>query len=322
MQPRAYIHAADGIGPNATPLAAFDHAAPLRADAVPVDLRQTADARRMAMPRLASRLAQLAVTGARLCASRLASPLMPGTPVYLATGLGDVARTDALYYQVMPPLSEMASPAQFATSGNNMPAFFVAQQLGLRSRNFTISQQDLSFEYALQLALDDMAAGIATTSLVGGVDETTVPRAFYVRRYPLSADRWIGEGSAWLVLGTAQTGAIGEVAAVSVGAMQDDTEPGTWARRTAAVVEQVIDGDALAVLMPGGRVSAARSAALGRCLPQLPLVDYRGVAGCTPVAAALAMAGSFACAPRAGSAFVHVNCDTRGRTALIAWRRY
>lgn len=303
------------------PLTALDDSAVLCADALPVDLRQSGSAHQVAMPRLASRLAQLAVAGARRCTSGLAVPLMPGTPVYLATGLGDVARTDALYYQVMPPVGEMASPAQFATSGNNMPAFFVAQQLGLTSRNFTISQQDLSFEHALQLALDDMAAGIATTSLVGGVDETTVPRDFYVRRYPLSDDRWIGEGSAWLVLGTVRTGAIGDVTAVSIGCASDDTDSGAWVRRTAAVIAECIGGSA-AVLVPGARISAVQCAALGECLPQLDRVDYRRVTGCTPTAVALAMAGSFADRMAAVSAFVHVNCDTRGRTGVVAWRRY
>ncbi len=321
MPASAFIHAAGGIGPNAVPAAALGATAPLNADASPVDLRQSAQALNIPLPRLASRFVQLAVLGARQCVGQGDRPLAPATPVYLATGLGDVARTDALYYQVMPPSGEMASPAQFATSGNNMAAFFVAQQLGLLSRNVTISQHDLSFEHALKLALDDMAAGVSTMALLGGVDETTRPREFYVRRFPPSADRCIGEGSAWLVLGTMPADAIGEVVGVRViaatGASIADDD---WAARVAASIRHFVESGAPLALMPGLRVTPAQATALQACLPLAALCNYQGVTGCLPTAVALAVAGTVAGNHRNGSTYVHVNRDAAGRSGVVVWR--
>lgn len=273
------------------------------------------------MPRLTSRFVQLAVLGARHCVGQLDEPLAPATPLYLATGLGDVARTDALYYQVMPPRGEMASPAQFATSGNNMAAFFVAQQLDLLSRNLTVSQHDLSFEHALTLALDDMAAGIADTALLGGVDETTLPREFYVRRFLPGADRSIGEGSAWLVLGSAPARALGEVIGVQVLSAADNANAADdWAGRVAAVVHALIPVGAALTLLPGLRLTPAQSAALQSRLSHAVVCDYRDATGCLPTAAALAMAGTFAGTHRSATTYVHVNRDAAGRSAVIVWR--
>lgn len=295
--------------------------ATMTADAMPVDLRQPANALGIALPRLASRFVQLAVLGARHCVSRMDGPLAPATPVYLATGLGDVARTDALYYQVMPPVGEVASPAQFATSGNNMAAFFVAQQLGLLSRNFTLSQHELSFEHALMLALEDMAGGIAAGALLGGVDETTVPRDFYVRRFLPGADRAIGEGSAWLVLGAASAGALGEVTGVCVLPATDDANADdAWAARVAAAVCSFTPAGAPLTLMPGLRIAPAQSAALQARLPHAALCGYLNASGCLPTAVALAMAGTFAGRTRRAATYVHVNRDAAGRSGVIVWQ--
>ena len=319
MSAPIYLHAAGGIGLQAAPVLDLQRVdvAKLEADAQPISLRELSKSLRIAMPRLASRFAELAVIGARSCVNRLERPLPQATPVYLATGLGDVARTDALYYQVMPPSNEMASPAQFATSGNNMAAFFVAQQLGLVSRNFTISQQDLSLEHGLTIALDDLVAGGTTTALVGGVDETTLPRDFYVRRYPLCADKYIGEGSAWLVLGTEPIGAIGEVIGVSIVSATADDD---WADCIASAMRSFIESAGVAMLMPGARISKIQVAALLKRLPALVLREYRDFTGCLPTAAALAVVSTFANQPRMAATYLHVNCDVAGRTGLIAWR--
>jgi Beta-ketoacyl synthase, N-terminal domain len=324
MAARAYFHAAAGIGSNAAPVLPLK-ALPIEkrsADARPLSLREIGKSIGIAMPRLISRFIELAVIGATLCARRLEVPLARNTPVYLASGLGDVARTDTLYFQVMPPNSEAASPAKFATSGNNLAAFFVAQQLGLVSRNFTISQLDLSLENALTMALDDLAAGVAKTALVGGVDETTAPRRFYRRRYPLSANRRIGEGSAWLVLGTEPRGAIGELIGVSIFATQAENDPREWADHVARAMQLLIDPKDAATLLPGGRISQAQADALLARWPTLRWHDYRDFSGCLPTAAALAIVSTFVEKPLVANTYLHVNCDAAGRTGIIAWRAY
>ncbi|MFN0316959.1 MAG: hypothetical protein ACKVQA_18215, partial [Burkholderiales bacterium] len=52
----------------------------LEADAQPVSLRGLGKSLGITMPRLASRFAQLAVTGAQMCVGQLKSPLPHRTP--------------------------------------------------------------------------------------------------------------------------------------------------------------------------------------------------------------------------------------------------
>lgn len=321
MPAAAYIHAAGGLGLDANVVLDWA-AAKSVVDAQPVDLRPLGKSLGIAMPRLSSRFAELAVIGARLCANSLDLPLANRCPVYLASGLGDVARSDALYYQVMPPSSEMASPAQFATSGNNMGAFFVAQHLGLASRNFTISQTDLSLEHALILALDDLRDGIVAQVLLGGVDETTLPREFYVRRYPLSENKCIGEGSGWLVLGKEAVGAIGEVLESKVIFATADNDGEKWADHIASTTRLLMNSHGAAMILPGVRMSDVEIAALRTRLPSFAISDHRDVTGCFPTAVALTMVGTFAQKPSSDTTYLHVNRDARGRTGIVRWRVY
>lgn len=320
MRRATYILSAGGLAAGGMSISGVAPASRLRTDAQPVELRSLAKSLGVTLPRLASRFGELAVIGARLCVNQLAGPLPTTSPVYLASGLGDVARSDALYYQVMPPQSEMASPAQFATSGNNMAAFFVAQQLQLTSRNFTLSQADLSYEHALALAMDDLHFGAATHALVGGVDETTLPREYYVRRYPPSEREIIGEGSAWLVLAGERGNAIGEVLATAVLPAICMHDHNAWAQQVAAAVTPHLGGESAATLLPGVRPVAAQVAALRARWPASQVEDYRAHAGCFPTAVALGMAGTLASRQTEDRTYVHVNCDDRGRTGVIIWR--
>jgi hypothetical protein len=153
-----YIRAAGGVVAAASGMvdSAGCGEAPLCVDAKPVALRALVAQVAPQVSRMASRFSQLAVLGAEDCLRRLdgalESELDANTRIYLATGLGDVAHTDALYYGVMPPRSEMPPPARFATSGNNMAAFFVARHAGLTSRNLTLSQAEMSLSNALSAA--------------------------------------------------------------------------------------------------------------------------------------------------------------------------
>jgi hypothetical protein len=305
-----YVHAAGGIHAHGRPIESFRCAPKIQADAHPVALRDLGLALGLALPRLTSRFAQLALVGATHSVIRLAQPLPTTTPLYLATGLGDVARTDALYYQVMPPSSEMASPAQFATSGNNMGAFFVAQHLGLLSTNLTISQEDLSFERALLLAM------------VGAVDETTLPREFYVRRYPLSANATIGEGSAWMYMNRDSSEAIGEILRVAIFCPPRKFAVPDWAPR----IERCLDGICLPQetihLFPGGRMGEEEMGALLHHLPQCRLLDLRPHTGCFPTAVGVALAATFTEPGSQARVYVHVNRDSTGNTGILAWRTF
>lgn len=335
---RVAILAAGGVASGAVPvLERFEcRDQPLRADAVPVPLRERVAAVAPGVSRLASRFAQLAVLGAADCLARSRESLSPDTRLYLATGLGDVAHTDALYYEVMPPRGEMPQPARFATSGNNMAGFFVAQHAGLQSRNLTFCCGDLSFETALVTARDDIAAGACATALVGGVDETTLPREFYTRRYPAAHGSCIGEGSGWLLLGTpassGQTAPIGwlldtRIVADDVTSLADAGWVAPVARVIAAAAGEF--GDAILRLLPGGGLAAEAVLQLQQRFladgVHSQREDYLGWAGRFPTAPCLALAAILA-RMRAGEderreVFAHVNRSADGRTGLILFVR-
>lgn len=315
---------------------------PLAADAKPIALRKAVAQVAPEVSRMASRFSQLAALGAADCLRRLhgadaghvgpSQPaLAPDTRIYLATGLGDIAHTDALYFGVMSPKSEMPPPARFATSGNNMAAFFVAQHAGLASRNLTVSQAELSFESALELALSDLAAGAMSAALVGSADETTLPREFYTRRFDVGADQMIGEGSGWLLLDTAPRRDSG----AAVGAIIDARVlPSRGTRDAARLVDQVWPLIARIVCAP---MSSPIVLLAGTGIPADEMIelqreadaraagivseDYLRWTGRFPTAVAVVMAAMLSSGAQHGQkrTCVHLNRDPQGRTGLVAF---
>ena len=344
MTRRVYLHSAGSIG-------AQSH---VEGDAAPGPLDAHCIEPAARLPRLASRFARLAVIGAQRCLGQLPTPLPPDCRIYAATGLGEVARTDALYYEVMPPAAQMASPARFATSGNNLAAFFVAQYAGISGRNITISQDTLSFEQALLLAVDDLRHGACRHALVGAIDECTRPRDHQVRRFPLVADQPIGEGSAWFVLGCEREGAIAEILQVRILAPHasnasavlrtSESPERTWAAGIRHMlgedfadpmpaVRNAIAQDpscppaprsepVLTDLLFGCRITVGDRIALENAMPSCRTLEYLSDTGVFPTAGALAIARHLQGADMTGAEhtriLVHVNRDDLRRTGLIA----
>lgn len=307
---RIFIQAAGGIGPSADlNLDYFGHAAsPLHGDAAPVSLRSLIKPLALPNLRVASRFSELAVIGAARCLQHVADlpRLSTAARVYLGTGLGEIVRTDALYAQVMPPSAEMASPLQFVSSGNNMAAFFVAQCAGLQSRNFTVSQGDLSFEAALSLAVGDLNAGACAEAIVGGVDECTTPRTMYWQRLALDPTQPVGEGSGWLRLAITGENAIGELLGVY-----------TIAEDALAKATQNYRAD---LLLRGGRVDPEHAAHLAVQCSATELCEYTRYIGPYPTAAALGVAALFTHRHDRALTALHANLDGDGRAGLIALR--
>lgn len=317
-----YVHACAGIGADGR-LWSADAPQPQRTcDAPPLALKPLLKEYAIRIPRVASRFAELAVLGANACLQRLPAPLNPATRLYLATGLGDVARTDALYYQVMPPSSEVASPAHFATSGNNMAGFFVAQHARLRSRNLTLCADALSLELALLRAHSDLHHGATQAALVGSVDETTIPREFYVRRFAMRNEQCIGEASGWFVLSSIADGAIGEVLDVHLwptpaGAL-DDAAVATITDHVCRRLNAA--GLGRAALLAGCRLETEDAARITRDSILHAAPDYLPRTGLFPTAVSLALIEALQ--SRTAATFVHINRDDAGRTGLIIVRSF
>lgn len=317
-----YVHACAGIGPDGRLWSADAARSPRTCDAPPLALKPLIKELAIRIPRVASRFAELAVLGAHACLQRLPVPLDATSRLYLATGLGDVARTDALYYQVMPPSSEVASPAHFATSGNNMAGFFVAQHAGLRSRNLTFCADALSLEAALSRARSDLHDRATPAALVGSVDETTVPREFYVRRFALRDEQRIGEASGWFVLSPVAAGAIGEVLDVHLW----PTSPGALDDSAVAAIAAHLHRrlgparSAPSMLLAGCRLATEDAARIAENAQLHAAPDYLPGTGVFPTAVSLALIEALQ--SRTAATIVHANRDDAGRTGLVVLRSY
>lgn len=148
-------------------------------------------------PRRVNRFIQLALLGAHDCAAAAGSALAPQTGLYLATGQGNVADTARLMCDIQVQ-GEAPMPFTFINVSSNMAGFYVAQALGLEATNLTASQQDFSFEAALELACVDLAEG--GSALLGAVEECVWPLQGHRRRLGLAAQAVLAEGSHWLLL--------------------------------------------------------------------------------------------------------------------------
>lgn len=149
-------------------------------------------------PRRLNRFTELALIGALGCAQQADMPLPSDCALYLATGQGfadDTARLlEALLIEQQAPM-----PVDFINVSGSSAGFYLAQTLGLDSRNNTIAAGPASFEAALSLAWGALAdhPGLA---LVGGVDVAGHPLADHRQRLGLAPDTGIVEISSWLLL--------------------------------------------------------------------------------------------------------------------------
>ena len=146
------------------------------------------------------RFIQLALIGAGRCVGGRALPADTG--VYLASGRGDLEVTldvmEQLFRHGQPP-----KPLTFINSVSNSACFYIARQFGLTGPSSFICNRYFGFESALQLALDDLAAGTVRSALVGSVDMVVAPLADHRRRLALDPGAPLAEGSHWLWLTTA-----------------------------------------------------------------------------------------------------------------------
>lgn len=150
------------------------------------------------------RFIQLALIGAGRCVGERTLPADTG--VYLASGRGDLEVTlevmEQLFRHGQPP-----KPLTFINSVSNSACFYVARQFGLGGRSSFTCSRYFAFEGALQLALDDLAAGRVGSALVGSVDMAVAPLADHRRRLQLGPDAALAEGSHWLWLTAGESGA-------------------------------------------------------------------------------------------------------------------
>lgn len=316
---RVYINAAAAIGP-----AGDSHPAErkvLVSDPLQADLYDRVKALTGLEMRRAGHFTELAIFGSQLAIARLGSRIGRSAPLYFGTGLGEVHETVALFEQVMEGGAGATSPYGFVNSVSNTTAFHVAKTAGLTSANITVSQEELSFEWALQLAAGDIIDGSAAQALVGGVDELSHPRADHVKRMPLKDGEIMGEGSGWLCLGSEGGKALGEVIGV-IGLATDHEDIEVWSRAIAEAAAPWLTAALPVFLMPGLRLSGAHIEAVLRRMKGAQVMDYLHLCGRFHVAAAFGIAAIFDARCAAETLFIHVSANTEGRTMIVGVKAF
>lgn len=270
--------------------------------------------------RRAGHFCELALVGSVLAVKRLKVPLDPRSHVYFGTGLGEVQKTAALFKQTLDSDEGAASPYNFINSVSSTTAFYIAKTAGLESRNITVSQEELSFEWALKLACGDIKDNDATAAMAGGTDEFSYPREDHLRRLPLDDGQIMGEGGGWLCLSNEKTSAIGEALEVRYLPFDDADDEG-WATRVSSVCMPYLK-DTTSVLMPGFRINAGRLAALVKTMPGVKVRRYLDYCGCFNTASAFGVASVFDMPHTSDIIYFHVNSDIEGRTMVVVFKAY
>jgi hypothetical protein len=174
------------------------------------------------------------------------------------------------------------------------------------------------------------------SALLGGVDETTLPREFYTRRFHVGMDQAIGEGSGWFLLdaapdrnGVRALGAILGAGVIPSPAAPDANYLLDQVRQASRIL--AVDGlpASRLVVLPGTGIAAEELIALHREMqsarPAWKCHEYLDWSGRFPTAAALGIAAMFGqVREHKGETLtcLHVNRDTSGRTGMIAFEVY
>jgi len=145
--------------------------------------------------RRVNRFILLTMIGARMCINGHA----PGAnkAIYLTTDHGNLGDTVSVLDEIYAARS-LPKPYNFINTMTNTAAFYLAQNLGTRGRNITVSSRHLSFERGLDLLATDFAAGVEVSALIGGVDVAFNSCQGIENR---EADRWKSvDGSGWFYI--------------------------------------------------------------------------------------------------------------------------
>lgn len=143
------------------------------------------------------RFIQLALLGSARCVGD--RRLETGCGVYLGSGFGPIACNVAAQEQMLRD-HELPKPFDFVNTLGVSAGFYVAKNLGLTGQNLCISRRGASLEAVLAAALTDLALGAVNQTLVGVVEEVTLPLMEHRLRRQQPADSLAAEGSHWLLL--------------------------------------------------------------------------------------------------------------------------
>ena len=250
--------------------------------------------------RRVSRFILLALLGARQCIN--AHTLDGETAIYLTTEHGNLGETADVLDEIY-AVSSLPKPYGFINTMSGTAAFYLARNLGIRGRNITMSSQHLSFERGLELLKVDFAGGVATSALIGGVDDASLSRTSMEDH----TDRgWrMVNGSGWFYVRRDRDGACG--AFTEIKSFGSGTSCMRWiSEKERSSVEMVSFG---------ALIGDEEAAALRKILKPPAEFDYLSDYGYCGSATACGISMFVKLFP--GKTLLHINRDQRGNYAVI-----
>jgi hypothetical protein len=278
--------------------------------------------------RRAGRFIKMVCCGGLACLQKVSLDYLRGkkTGIFLSTGLGNVDEIMPFITQVFKHGGGFPSPNQFANSVSNAAAFVLARICEVTGTVLTISQEELSFESALWLALSYLESGEIELALVGGCDIFTPTVEEYRERVNLTPENSrsmpMGESSSWLLLGKDEEQNIGNILAVDFGdniiAPQEFSASENILRRIEELLstlslKECAGREKNRILLPGFRVSKIETEFWKRAGWQID--DYLPYCGIHSTAAAFGIARALREKPSA--LFAHYNCHASGKQVLV-----
>jgi hypothetical protein len=250
--------------------------------------------------RRVNRFILLALIGARQCVHQCS--LDADTAVYLTTEHGNLGDTAAVLDEIYAAHS-LPKPFSFINTMSNTAAFYLAQSLGTRGRNITVSSQRLSFERGIDLLTADFAAGAERSALIGGVDVASLSGAAGEDR---DSRGWrMVDGSGWFYVRPEREGACGVFRENR--SFRDSATCLQWIRER---------GESLAdVVAFGASLDNDETARWREALCPAAGFDYLGDYGYCGSAAACGIGMFVNNFP--GRTLLHINRDPRGNYALM-----
>ncbi len=124
--------------------------------------------------------------------------------IFLGSGLGNTRDVSTLGHAIFSLERSRCSPMMFAGCVGNTAAFYVATALGADGPNVTVSQEEVSFEAALQAAMLRVRAGVIPRALVGGVDVCTDSPEERERLGAVGVPGTVAPAAAFVLLGPAE----------------------------------------------------------------------------------------------------------------------
>lgn len=265
--------------------------------------------------RRAGRFIKMVACGGLACLQKLSLDYLKGkkTGIFLATGLGNVDEIMPFITEVFKKGGGFPSPNQFANSVSNAAAFVLARICEVTGTVLTISQEELSFEVALWMAQSYLESGQIELALVGGCDIFTPTIEEYRERVNLTCANSrrmpMGEGSSWLLLGQDEEKNIGDILAVDFS--ENKIAPEKFLLDCIQQDSQTLKKSR--IILPGFRVNKSEINLWQQ--KGWEIEDYLTSCGIHSTAGAFGIAKALL--EKSNALFVHYNCQTSGRQALV-----